>query len=86
MYEYKCKIRKVVDWDTDIDIDEIRIQLNDERVRINIISRIQKFDDVEKIFNTTAKERVQHLLAAESTLISKVKNDVNEEMSRLMYS
>ena len=36
MYEYKCKIRKVVDGDTvDIDIDlGFGIWINDERVRI----------------------------------------------------
>ena len=37
-------------------------------------------DPVEKIFGLAAKERVKHLLGAESTLISKVKGDGNEEM------
>ena len=38
-------------------------------------------DPVEKIFGLVCKrERVKHLLGAESTLISKVKGDGNEEM------
>ena len=84
MYEYKCKIRKVVDCDTvDIDIDlGFGIWLNDERVRIIGIDTPESrtSDDVEKIFGMAAKERVQHLLGADSTLISKVKGDGNEEM------
>ena len=45
MYEYKCKIRKVVDGDTvDIDIDlGFGIWINDERVRIiGIDTRIEQ--------------------------------------------
>ena len=84
MYEYKCKVRKVVDGDTvDIDIDlGFGIWLNDERVRIIGIDTPESrtSDDVEKIFGMAAKERVQHLLGADSTLISKVKGDGNEEM------
>ena len=84
MYEYKCKIRKVVDGDTvDIDIDlGFGIWLNDERVRIMGIDTPESrtSDPVEKIFGLAAKERVKHLLGAESTLISKVKGDGNEEM------
>ena len=82
MYEYKCKIRKVVDGDIDIDIDlGFGIWINDERVRIIGIDTPESrtSDDVEKIFGMAAKERVQHLLG-ESTLISKVKGDGNEEM------
>ena len=84
MYEYKCKIRKVVDGDTvDIDIDlGFGIWLNDERVRIMGIDTPESrtSDPVEKIFGLAAKERVKHLLGADSTLISKVKGDGNEEM------
>ena len=84
MYEYKCKIRKVVDGDiVDIDIDlGFGIWINDERVRIIGIDTPESrtSDDVEKIFGMAAKERVQHLLGVESTLISKVKGDGNEEM------
>ena len=84
MYEYKCKVRKVVDGDTvDIDIDlGFGIWLNDERVRIIGIdtSESRTSDPVEKIFGLAAKERVMHLLGESPTLISKVKGDGNEEM------
>ena len=84
MYEYKCKIRKVVDGDTvDIDIDlGFGIWLNDERVRIMGIDTPESrtSDPVEKIFGLAAKERVKHLLGENPTLISKVKGDGNEEM------
>ena len=66
MYEYKCKIRKVVDGDTvDIDIDlGFGVWLNDERVRIIGIDTPESrtSDKVEKIFGLAAKERVKHLL------------------------
>ena len=84
MYEYKCKVRKVVDGDTvDIDIDlGFGIWLNDERVRIIGIDTPESrtSDPVEKIFGLAAKERVMHLLGESPTLRSKVKGDGNEEM------
>ena len=84
MYEYKCKIRKVVDGDTvDIDIDlGFGVWLNDERVRIIGIDTPESrtSDPIEKKFGLAAKERVQHLLGDGATLISKVKGDGNEEM------
>ena len=84
MYEYKCKIRKVVDGDTvDIDIDlGFGIWLNDERVRIMGIDTPESrtSDKIEKIFGLAAKERVKHLLGESPVLISKVKGDGNEEM------
>ena len=84
MYEYKCKIRKVVDGDTvDIDIDlGFGIELNDERVRIMGIDTPESRTVMmlKRFLVMAAKERVQHLLGAESTLISKVKGDGNEEM------
>ena len=61
MYEYKCKIRKVVDGDdVDIDIDlGFGIWINDERVRIiGIDTESRTSDDVEKIFGMAKKERV----------------------------
>ena len=84
MYEYKCKIRKVVDGDTvDIDIDlGFGVWLNDERVIIIGIDTPESrtSDPIEKKFGLAAKERVQHLLGEGATLISKVKGDGNEEM------
>jgi len=84
MYEYKCKIRKVVDGDTvDIDIDlGFGVWLNDERVRIMGIDTPESrtSDPIEKKFGLAAKERVMHLLGESPILISKVKGDGNEEM------
>ena len=61
MYEYKCKIRKVVDGDTvDIDIDlGFGIWINDERVRIMGIDTPESRtnDDVEKIFWSSCKRK-----------------------------
>ena len=61
MYEYKCKIRKVVDGDTvDIDIDlGFGIWINDERVRIIGIDTPESrtSDDVEKIFGHSSKRK-----------------------------
>ena len=84
MYEYKCKIRKVVDGDTvDVDLDlGFGVWLRDERVRIMGIDTPESrtSDKVEKIFGLAAKERVKHLLGEGAILLSKVKGDGNEEM------
>ena len=84
MYEYKCKIIKIVDGDTvDVDLDlGFGVWLRDERVRIMGIDTPESrtSDKVEKIFGLAAKERVKHLLGDGATLISKVKGDGNEEM------
>ena len=84
MYEYKCKIVKIVDGDTvDVDLDlGFGVWLRDERVRIMGIDTPESrtSDKVEKIFGLAAKERVKHLLGDGATLISKVKGDGNEEM------
>ena len=84
MYEYKCKIVKVIDGDTvDVDLDlGFGVWLNDERVRIMGIDTPESrtSDPIEKKFGLAAKERVQHLLGEDATLISKVKGDGNEEM------
>ena len=61
MYEYKCKIRKVVDGDTvDIDIDlGFGVWLNDERVRIMGIDTPESrtSDPIEKIFGKAANRQ-----------------------------
>ena len=85
MYEYKCKIRKVVDGDTvDIDIDlGFGVWLNDERVRIIGIDTPESrtSDKVEKIFGLSCKRKSKFTLLGDgATLISKVKGDGNEEM------
>ena len=78
MYEYKCKIIKVVDGDTvDVDLDlGFGVWLRDERVRIMGIDTPESrtSDPIEKIFGNAAKQRVNSLLGEDAILISKVKN------------
>ena len=72
MYEYKCKIVKVVDGDTvDVDIDlGFGCWLRDERVRVMGIDTPESrtSDKVEKIFGLKAKERLNSLLGANAIL------------------
>jgi micrococcal nuclease len=72
MYEYKCKIIKVVDGDTvDVDLDlGFGVWLNNERVRIMGIDTPESrtSDKVEKIFGQAAKDRLISLLGSEATL------------------
>ena len=72
MYEYKCKIVKVVDGDTvDVDIDlGFGCWLKDERVRVMGIDTPESrtSDKVEKIFGLKAKERLNSLLGANAIL------------------
>jgi len=79
LYEYKCKINKVVDGDTvDVDIDlGFGIWMKDERVRIVGIDTPESRtrDKVEKIFGTAAKERLQELLGKECILRTQINKD-----------
>ena len=82
MYEYKCKILKVVDGDTvDIDLDlGFGVWLRNERVRLAGIDTPESrtSDAVEKVFGQAAKDRVNSLLGDEATLISQItKNGEN---------
>ena len=76
MYEYKCKIRKVVDGDTvDIDIDlGFGVWLNDERVRIIGIDTPESRtrDKVEKKFGLAAKKRLKQMLGKTSILRTQI--------------
>ncbi len=76
MYEYKCKILRVVDGDTvDVDIDlGFGIWLHKERVRIMGIDTPESRtrDKVEKIFGLAAKERLNSLLGEKAILETKV--------------
>ena len=84
MYEYKCKIIKVVDGDTvDVDLDlGFGVWLRDERVRIMGIDTPESrtSDPIEKIFGNAAKDRVNSLLGEDAILISKVKGENGENM------
>ena len=74
MYEYKCKIVKIVDGDTvDVDLDlGFGVWLRDERVRIMGIDTPESrtSDAMEKIFGQAAKDRLNSLLGGEAILLS----------------
>ena len=76
MYEYKCKILKVVDGDTvDVDLDlGFGVWLRNERVRIMGIDTPESrtSDKIEKIFGIAAKDRLNSLLGGEAILLSQI--------------
>ena len=76
MYEYKCKIVKIVDGDTvDVDLDlGFGVWLKDERVRIMGIDTPESrtTDKIEKVFGLAAKDRLNSLLGGEAILLSQV--------------
>ena len=76
MYEYKCKIVKIIDGDTvDVDLDlGFGVWLRDERVRIMGIDTPESrtSDKIEKIFGLAAKDRLNSLLGGEAILLSQV--------------
>ena len=91
MYEYKCKITRVVDGDTvDVDIDlGFGIVLTDERVRIMGIDTPESrtSDKVEKIFGLASKERLKELLGKEAILktqINKNGEDMKGKFGRIL--
>lgn len=79
MYEYKCKITRIVDGDTvDVDIDlGFGVWLKDERVRIMGIDTPESrtSDPVEKIFGLASKYRLQELLGKTAVLKTEVNKD-----------
>ena len=83
MYEYRCKVVKVVDGDTvDVDIDlGFGVWLKDERVRIMGIDTPESRtrDKVEKVFGLAAKAKLKSLLGKTSILKTQV-NKNGEDM------
>jgi len=79
MYEYRCKVNKVVDGDTvDVDIElGFGIVLTDERVRIMGIDTPESrtSDDVEKLFGKAAKYKLQELLGEKAILRTQIAKD-----------
>ena len=79
MYEYRCKVLKVVDGDTvDVDIDlGFGVWLHDERVRVMGIDTPESrtSDKVEKLFGLAAKARLKELLGKETILKTQVNKD-----------
>jgi micrococcal nuclease len=91
MYEYKCKIVKVVDGDTvDVDIDlGFDITIKKERVRIMGIDTPESRtrDPLEKKFGLAAKARLKELLgngAILKTQINKKGEDMKGKFGRVL--
>jgi micrococcal nuclease len=83
MYEYKCKILRVVDGDTvDVDIDlGFGMWMHKERVRMMGIDTPESRtrDKVEKAFGLASKARLKELLPIGSTGILKTEIDRSGE-------
>ena len=83
MYEYRCKVIKVIDGDTvDVDIDlGFGIMLKDERVRIMGIDTPESRtrDKVEKLFGLASKARLKQLIGGRSGPILKTQINKNGE-------
>lgn len=91
MYEYKCKITRIVDGDTvDVDIDlGFGVWLKDERVRIMGIDTPESrtADPVEKVFGLASKKRLQELLGESGilkTVIDKDGSDAKGKFGRIL--
>jgi micrococcal nuclease len=91
MYEYKCKVLKVVDGDTvDVDIDlGFGVWLRKERVRIMGIDTPESrtSDKVEKVFGLAAKARLISLLGEDAILdtqVSKKGEDMKGKFGRIL--
>ena len=91
MYEYKCKIIKIVDGDTvDVDIDlGFGVWLKKERVRIMGIDTPESRtrDKVEKVFGLAAKYRLKELLTKDiilKTFASKKGQDMKGKFGRIL--
>ena len=91
MYEYKCKIIKVVDGDTvDVDLDlGFGVWLRNERVRIMGIDTPESrtSDKVEKVFGLAAKARLISLLGEDAILdtqVSKKGEDMKGKFGRIL--
>ena len=88
MYEYKCKVTRVVDGDTvDIDIDlGFGVWLHKERVRIYGIDTPESRtrDKVEKRFGLLAKEFVEQFVKGSSVILRTQKYDAKGKFGRIL--
>ena len=88
MYEYKCKVTRVVDGDTvDIDIDlGFGVWLHKERVRIYGIDTPESRtrDKVEKRFGLLAKEFVKQFVKGSSIILRTQKYDAKGKFGRIL--
>ena len=88
MYEYKCKVTRVVDGDTvDIDIDlGFGVWVHKERVRIYGIDTPESRtrDKVEKRFGLLAKEFVKGFVKGSSVILRTQKYDAKGKFGRIL--
>ena len=88
MYEYRCKILRIVDGDTvDVDIDlGFGVWVHKERVRIMGIDTPESRtrDLVEKQFGLAAKEYVKYLMPIGSQQIIKTQKDKTGKFGRIL--
>tara|TARA_Y100000766_G_scaffold224492_1_gene197115 strand:+ start:54 stop:455 length:402 start_codon:yes stop_codon:yes gene_type:complete len=88
VYEYKCKVTRVVDGDTvDIDIDlGFGVWLHKERVRIYGIDTPESRtrDKVEKRFGLLAKEFVKGFVKGSSVILRTQKYDAKGKFGRIL--
>ena len=88
MYEYKCKVVRVVDGDTvDVDIDlGFGVWLHKERVRILGIDTPESRtrDKVEKRFGLLAKEFVEDFFKIGDVILTTKKYDAKGKFGRIL--
>lgn len=90
MYEYRCKLRKVVDGDTiDVDIDlGFGVWLNDQRIRLYGVdtpeSRTRDLE--EKKYGLAAKSYVEKFLDDEWLLLKTETYDASGKFGRILGS
>jgi micrococcal nuclease len=88
MYEYRCKIVKVVDGDTvDVDIDlGFGMWMHAERVRLYNIDTPESrtSDKIEKYFGLLAKEHVERFLPVDSYAVLKTEYDATGKYGRVL--
>ena len=88
MYEYRCKVTRVVDGDTvDIDIDlGFGVWLHKERVRIYGIDTPESRtrDKEEKKFGLMAKEFVKQFVKGDSIILRTKKYDAKGKFGRIL--
>ena len=88
MYEYKCKVTRVVDGDTvDIDIDlGFGVWLHKERVRIYGIDTPESRtrDKEEKVFGLLAKDFVKQFVKGSSVILRTQKYDAKGKFGRIL--
>ena len=88
MYEYRCKVSRVVDGDTvDVDIDlGFGVWLHKERVRIIGIDTPESRtrDKVEKRFGLLAKEFVEDFFKMGDVILTTKKYDAKGKFGRIL--